>query len=92
MYAIYAYNTQYGGEATLKLSEHRKKKGLTQTELGVMLEVSQQQVAKYEAGTSIPSKVVIYKMMEALDLSPHEVWEMFYGDLAVEKEGGSENA
>lgn len=71
----------------MKLSEHRRKKGLTQTELGQMLDVSQQQVAKYEAGTSIPSKTVIMKMMEALELSPNEVWEMFYG---TDETSGSE--
>ena len=73
----------------MKLSERRKKKGLTQTELGLLLEVSQQQVAKYEAGTSIPSKAVIYKIMKALELTPAEVWEMFYGDET--EEGGNEN-
>ena len=73
----------------MKLSERRKKKGLTQTELGLLLEVSQQQVAKYEAGTSIPSKAVIYKIMNALELTPAEVWEMFYGDET--EEGGKEN-
>ena len=73
----------------MKLSERRKKKGLTQTELGLLLEVSQQQVAKYEAGTSIPSKAVIYKIMNALELTPAEGWEMFYGDET--EEGGKEN-
>lgn len=70
----------------MKLSEHRRKKGLTQTELGQLLDVSQQQVAKYEAGTSIPSKAVILKMMEVLGLSPFEVWEMFYGRTENDKE------
>lgn len=64
----------------MKMREVRKAKQYTQTALASLVGVSQQQIAKYEAGLSIPPKKVISKIARALDLTSYETWEMFYGD------------
>jgi transcriptional regulator with XRE-family HTH domain len=66
------------------MREVRKEKQYTQSELAALVGVSQQQIAKYEAGLSIPPKKVIGKLSQALELTPYETWEMFYGDNASE--------
>lgn len=58
----------------------RKNKGYTQSELGSLVGVTQQQIAKYESGLSTPSTRVIPKIAHALDLSPFEIWDMFYNN------------
>ena len=70
----------------MKMREVRKAKRYTQSELASLVGVSQQQIAKYEAGLSIPPKKVIAKIAQALDLTPYETWEMFYGDQPTAKE------
>lgn len=75
---------------SLKLKEVRKKKGYTQTMLGSMVGVTQQQIAKYEAGISMPPKNIMGKVAQALDLTPYEIWEMFYEE-GLEGDGTNEN-
>ena len=72
----------------MQMQKRRKEKKLTQADLGRLTGVSQQQIAKYEAGQSVPSKKVIAKLAQALELTPYETWEMFYGDGIPEDEGG----
>lgn len=62
----------------MELKEIRKEKGYTQSALADLVGVSQQQVAKYEAGTSVPSPTVMRKLAEVLDLAPGEIWGMFF--------------
>ncbi len=64
----------------MNMREARKERGYTQSALATQVGVSQQQIAKYEAGTSVPPKKVIAKLAQALELTPYETWEMFYGD------------
>ncbi|MBQ8109567.1 MAG: helix-turn-helix transcriptional regulator [Clostridia bacterium] len=64
----------------MNMREVRKEKQYTQSALASLVGVSQQQIAKYEAGLSIPPKKVISKIAQALGLTPYETWEMFYDD------------
>lgn len=64
----------------MSLHDVRKKKGYTQSELGTLVGVTQQQIAKYEAGLSTPSKRVMMLIAQHLDLTPYETWEMFYSE------------
>ena len=71
----------------MNLREARKEKGYTQSAIAAKVGVSQQQIAKYEAGTSVPPKKVIFKLAQALELTPYETWEMFYCDDQAENKG-----
>ena len=64
----------------MNLRDARKEMGYTQSELGGLVGVTQQQIAKYEAGQSTPSKRVIALLSRHLDLTPYEAWEMFFSD------------
>lgn len=64
----------------MNMRDVRKEKHYTQSALAVLVGVSQQQIAKYEAGQSVPPKKVIARLAQALELTPYETWEMFYGN------------
>ncbi len=67
------------------LSEKRKMKGYTQAELGRLVGVSQQQIAKYESGLSTPSPKVAKLLVEELDICLADAWAMIYGTAATDK-------
>jgi len=54
------------------LSQQRKEKGLTQTEIAVMLNVSFQAVSKWENGT-LPNVELLVSLAEILDVSVDEI-------------------
>lgn len=64
----------------MSIAEKRKKKGYTQAVLASLVGVSQQQIAKYEAGLSKPSPKVAKKLVDVLDIGPAEAWAMIYGE------------
>lgn len=53
-----------------KLKEERKKKGMSQKELGQKLGVSQAMIAQYEKGDRAPKIETINKIAQALDINP----------------------
>jgi transcriptional regulator with XRE-family HTH domain len=51
---------------------------MTQTELGVVLGVSQRSIAAYEAGERRPSPEVVNKIRQYFDLTIAEAWQLFF--------------
>ena len=54
----------------------RKAKGLTQSELGQKVGVSQRAIAAYEAGERRPSVKVMNRLIKELDMSVSQAWEI----------------
>lgn len=52
-----------------RLEQLRKQRGITQTTLGEMLDITQRQVSKYERGGGNPSVEVLVKLADILDTS-----------------------
>lgn len=50
------------------IAKLRKKKGLTQDELGNMLGISGKSVSKWERGLNMPDISLIYKLSEVFDV------------------------
>jgi transcriptional regulator with XRE-family HTH domain len=83
-------------EIGARVRRARKERGLTQTQLGESLNVSFQQVQKYERGTNRISSSALILIARVLDVSPHELlgsdgakgsdidWELFSVDGADE--------
>lgn len=64
-------------EAGQKICELRKKKGLTQTELGQMIGVSKQQIMRYETkGISTMRVHRLYDLAEALETTVSEILDV----------------
>ena len=66
----------------MKLSTLRKTKNLTQTDLAVLCETTQQQIAKIERGLVDPKLSTLRKIAESLDV---EISELFYTKLEFAK-------
>ncbi len=58
-----------------KLKKLRTSKGLTQTELGKLAEVSYIQIGRYEKNASKPSSKVIKKLADALEVDTNYFFE-----------------
>ena len=56
-----------------KLSEYRKRKGLSQEQLAFQIGVSRQAVSKWETGLSQPELLNIEKLCEVLEITPNEL-------------------
>ena len=54
----------------------RKAKGLTQSELGQKVGVSQRAIAAYEAGERRPIVKVMNRLIKELDMSVSQAWEI----------------
>ncbi|ALX50429.1 hypothetical protein AOX59_18695 [Lentibacillus amyloliquefaciens] len=57
-----------------RIKEERKKKGITQKELGVMIGVKHNTISSYEAGTNAPEQNAIFKIARALDVSTDDLF------------------
>lgn len=55
------------------ISEQRKKKGLTQQELGNLLYVTDKAVSKWERGLSLPDITILEKLAEVLEVDVSEI-------------------
>lgn len=55
--------------------ENRKSLGLTQKELGQLINVSDKQISKWETGVSYPDITLISKLAEVLNISVNELLE-----------------
>lgn len=53
-----------------RIKKERIKRGLTQSELGQMLNVSKVSICGYETGTRTPTVDTFLKLIEILELSP----------------------
>lgn len=53
-----------------RIKKERIKRGLTQSELGKMLDVSKVSICGYETGTRTPTVDTFLKLIEILELSP----------------------
>ncbi len=62
------------------MTDARKRKKLTQAELGQLVGVTQRAIAAYEAGERRPSPKVLSRLIDALDMSLYEAWTLFYAD------------
>ena len=60
------------------LSELRRERKLTQTELGEVIGVSQRSIAAYEAGVRRPSPEVVNKIRQYFDLTIADAWQLFF--------------
>ena len=50
------------------IKKRREEKGLTQAELALLLDITQIYISQYEIGGLVPSKKMIKKIAEILDL------------------------
>lgn len=57
----------------LKIKEFRKKKGLTQQELALRLEMSQNAVSLYERGVNDPSIITLVQIADELGITVDEL-------------------
>ena len=57
-----------------KISELRRNAGLTQRDLALKIGVTPSAVGNYEQGVSFPREEVLYRLFEALDCSPNELF------------------
>ena len=57
------------------IATFRKDKGMTQAELGGMLNVTNQAVSKWEAEASMPDVMLLPKIAKALDVTLEELYE-----------------
>jgi transcriptional regulator with XRE-family HTH domain len=60
------------------IKKRREEKGLTQAELALLLDITQIYISQYEIGGLVPSKKMIKKIVEILDLDK----EIFVKDLS----------
>ena len=60
------------------LTNHRKKKGLSQEQLAFQIGVSRQAVSKWETGSSQPELYNIEKLCEVLEITPNELMGFDY--------------
>ena len=58
------------------LVAYRKAKGMTQTELGQRVGVSQRAIAAYEAGERRPSVKVMNRLIAELGMPLEQAWEI----------------
>ena len=57
-----------------KIFELRRKAGLTQRDLALKIGVTPSAVGNYEQGVSFPREEVLYRLFEALDCTPNELF------------------
>lgn len=55
------------------IREHRKRKNMTQEELGKQLFVSKQAISKWENGRTVPGYEIMQKLMEILEIDGNEI-------------------
>ncbi|MCI7691555.1 MAG: helix-turn-helix domain-containing protein [Oscillospiraceae bacterium] len=74
-----------------KISELRRNAGLTQRDLALKIGVTPSAVGNYEQGVSFPREEVLYRLFEALDCSPNELFgfEEETVTIAARKGGGT---
>lgn len=74
-----------------KILELRRKAGLTQRDLALKIGVTPSAVGNYEQGVSFPREEVLYRLFEALDCTPNELFgfEEETVTIAARKGGGS---
>lgn len=81
------------------IKKRREEKRLTQSDLALLVGVSQPTISQFEIGGVIPSEVQIRKITEILGIGPetlnkepHQFYEARKGELKKRIEGGQDNA
>ena len=74
-----------------KISELRRNAGLTQRDLALKIGVTPSAVGNYEQGVSFPREEVLYRLFEALNCTPNELFgfEEETVTIAARKGGGT---
>ena len=74
-----------------KIFELRRKAGLTQRDLALKIGVTPSAVGNYEQGVSFPREEVLYRLFDALDCTPNELFgfEEETVTIAARKGGGT---
>lgn len=67
------------------IRNHRKKKKLTQLQLGKMTGMSQQQIGQYENGIRFPKIVTLIKLSKALECDIFDLVDI-YQEAAINQE------
>ncbi len=80
--------TDYINNFSNNLYTHRKRMGLTQRELGDMLNFSEKTVSKWEIGASIPGADVLLKMSEIFNTSIDALLKSSFKRLYLGIDGG----
>ena len=62
----------------MKLSEYRRKKKMTQYELGIAVGVTQRSIANYENGDRKPSPKVAERIAKVLEMDTQTMWDVLY--------------
>ncbi len=70
------------------LNELRKRRGLSQYQLGMLVGVSDKAVSKWENGTSKPQSSILFKLSEVLGVSVDELLACKYRSEDIEKTKG----
>lgn len=66
-----------------RIRDYRKKVGLSQKELGKMLDVSQQHIAQYESGKRTPKLDTIQKIATSLNVNINDLLESPLNDSSL---------
>lgn len=64
---------QYATDLGAKLRALRKKQGLSQERLGLMVGTKHPRISRIENGRAVPSISDLVKLCRALDVDPHEL-------------------
>ena len=71
-----------------KIFELRRKAGLTQRDLALKIGVTPSAVGNYEQGVSFPREEVLYRLFDALDCSPNELFGFEEETVAIAARNG----
>lgn len=63
-----------------RIKEARDKKGLTQKDLGLLIGVTGSAITNYENEVSHPKELVLYRLMEALDVDANFLFQDVVGN------------
>lgn len=63
----------------------RKKKGISQSELSSILNVSRQSISNWERNSSVPDVMILKDLAEKLDLNYENLVNIISGEMKVKK-------
>ena len=74
-----------------KILKERKKKGLSQEELGELVNVTRQTISNWELGATLPNPEQLKKLSQALEMSIDKLLENDVANILEEKIIATEN-
>ncbi len=75
-----------------RIKEARKSKGLKQSELAEMVDVTASAIGNYENNVSFPKESVLFKLIDALKVDANYLFQDSFGDLETKKPGTVESS